>query len=102
MIKSVSRKMKALYLKDGKSYTNHKLTISLKEFARRTVLKGGENGDLAATWFDNKHGACEDVRLEKNKSRVVLEKAATKTAKRSKKGASVKVKDDTIKTKFVK
>lgn len=73
---SVSTSLKSRFVKEGKD-------MSLKQFARMLATKGDE---MALRWFDNKHGACNAYRSEKNRVRVSLEKTATKSARRSKKG----------------
>lgn len=77
--KSASKLIKSRFAKEGEGG-------SLKEFARR-LAKGG---DVAAeTWFDNKHGICNQERTEKNKSRIAAEGNASRNARRkSKKSGS--------------
>lgn len=57
--------------------------ISLKAYARQ-LLKEGDA--LAKSWFANKSGKNRDKRTEKNATEAKLAGAATKTAKRKKKG----------------
>jgi hypothetical protein len=54
---------------------------SLKKFARE-LLKAGDA--VAKAWFANKRGASNAKRLEKNASRITLEKQASKAARRKK------------------
>jgi len=54
---------------------------SLKKFARE-LLKAGD--PVAKAWFANKRGAANAKRLEKNASRITLEKQASKAARRKK------------------
>ncbi len=58
---------------------------SLKRFARELAKSGNQ---VAKDWFANKSGAKNAERSEKNRSRVALEKQASKAArrKRSQKG----------------
>ncbi len=72
---SVATSLKSRFAKDGAG-------MSLKQFARMLATKGDQ---MAIDWFANKRGACNSARSDKNKSRVALERAATKSAKRSKK-----------------
>lgn len=55
--------------------------VSLKKFARE-LLKAGD--PVAKAWFANKRGAQNAKRLEKNASRITLEKQASKAARRKK------------------
>ncbi len=55
--------------------------VSLKKFARE-LLKAGN--PVAKEWFANKRGAKNAKRLEKNASRITLEKQASKAARRKK------------------
>ena len=57
--------------------------ISLKAYARK-LLKEGDA--LAKSWFANKLGKNNQKRSEKNATEAKLAGAATKTAKRKKKG----------------
>jgi hypothetical protein len=74
---SVSKVIKSRFAKEGKG-------LSLKEFARRLA----KAGDVSAqTWFDNKHGACNQDRYEKTQTRITAERIASRNARRkSKKG----------------
>jgi hypothetical protein len=54
-------------------------TPSLRKFAR-SLLKEGDN--QAKQWFDNKSGKNNDTRSDKSQARILLEKTATKAAKR--------------------
>jgi hypothetical protein len=77
---SVSKTLKALHAKEGKG-------LSLKEFARRLERAGNE---LAKDWFANKSGIANDARDKKSIDRIAAEKAATKSAKKSKTGPGAK------------
>ncbi len=55
--------------------------VSLKKFARE-LLKAGN--PVAKEWFANKRGAQNTKRLEKNATRITLEKQASKAARRKK------------------
>lgn len=54
---------------------------SLKQFARKQVAAGNE---VAKEWFFNKSGGNDQSRSDKNKSRIMLEKQASKAARKKK------------------
>lgn len=54
---------------------------SLKRFARELAKSGNQT---AKDWFAHKTGSLNEERSEKNRTRISLEKQATKTAKRKK------------------
>lgn len=72
---SAGDRVKARHSTEGKGQ-------SLKAFAR-TLVKAGDQD--AKDWFENKTGAGELSRSEKNSTRVHLEKAATKMSRSKKK-----------------
>lgn len=72
---SVATSLKNRFAKEGDG------NMSLKQFARLLAKKGDQ---MAIDWFDNKAGACNESRSDKNKARVALERSATKSARRSK------------------
>ena len=54
---------------------------SLKRYAKQLASAGNQ---VAKDWFANKDGLLNEERSDKNKTRISLEKAATKQAKRKK------------------
>jgi hypothetical protein len=72
---SCGDRIKARHSTEGKG-------LSLKAFAR-TLVKSGDQD--AKDWFDSKAGAANVSRSEKNKTRIHLEKSATKMSRSKKK-----------------
>lgn len=64
--------IKHLWHKEGQG-------LSLKTFARKLEAEGNQS---AKDWFACKKGALNQSRSDKNRARVEVEKAATKSAKR--------------------
>lgn len=60
---------------------------SLKQFARELASEGDA---LAKDWLDHKSGSLNEERSDKNKSRISLEKQATKSARKKKKAGGGK------------
>lgn len=56
--------------------------LTLKQFVRDQVKAGNPD---AKQWFANKHGAADMKRSEASIKRILVEKGATKLARRSKK-----------------
>jgi hypothetical protein len=66
--------------------------LSLKKFARKLA---GEGNQTVKDWFDSKKGALNAERNDKNKTRITLERQASKAARRKssqKSGASAAAK----------
>lgn len=62
-------------------------TPSLKAFARAKAKEGNQD---AKDWFDCKAGALNESRSDKNKTRIALEKQASKAARRKTKAGGGK------------
>lgn len=69
---SAGNRIKARHSAEGKGK-------SLKVFARLLVQSGDQD---AKDWFDSKTGVGNISRLEKNKTRISLEKSAKKMSKK--------------------
>lgn len=72
---TAGKAIKHLWYKEGKG-------LSLKAFARKLVA---EDNQTAKDWFEHKEGALNLSRSDKNRARVDVEKAATKSAKKASK-----------------
>lgn len=71
---SPGSRLKQLYAESGRG-------LSLKTFVRDQAKAGNVD---AKTWLDNKKGLNEQARTKESVARILLQKSATKLAKKSK------------------
>lgn len=77
---AVAKQLKKAWKKDGEG-------LSLRQFAKK-LLSSGEG--WVQKWYDNKDGACNMERAEKNVMRANQERQASKLARKKSKGSGGK------------